>query len=77
MANDGAERTETATPRKRSKEREKGNIAKSKDLMSATTITIGIVMLFVLSGWMMNRMMIANGVEEIVQKNAVENEWCV
>ncbi len=59
MANDGAERSEAATPRKRRKEREKGNIAKSKDLMSAVTITIGIVMLFVLSGWMMNRMMVA------------------
>ena len=59
MANDGAERTEAATPRKRGKEREKGNIAKSKDLMSAITITIGIVMLFALSGWIMNRMMVA------------------
>lgn len=59
MANDGAERTEAATPRKRSKEREKGNIAKSKDLMSATTITVGIVMLFALSGWIMNRMLAA------------------
>ena len=59
MANDGADRTEAATPRKRHKERQKGNIAKSKDLMSAVTITIGIVMLFALSGWMMNRMLIA------------------
>lgn len=59
MANDGAERTEEATPRRREKERKKGNIAKSKDLMSAITVTIGIVMLFALSGWMMNRMMIA------------------
>ncbi len=59
MANDGADRTEAATPRKRNKERQKGNIAKSKDLMSAVTITIGIIMLFALSGWMMNRMLIA------------------
>lgn len=59
MANEGAERTEAATPRKRAKEREKGNIAKSKDLMSATTITIGIVMLFALSGWIINRMITA------------------
>ncbi len=59
MASDGAERTEPATPRKRNKERDKGNIAKSKDLMSAVTITIGIVMLFALSGWMMNRMLVA------------------
>ncbi|MGN0017761.1 MAG: flagellar biosynthesis protein FlhB [Candidatus Gastranaerophilaceae bacterium] len=59
MANDGAERTETATPRRRNKEREKGNIAKSKDLMTAITITIAIVMLAVFSGWMMNRMQLA------------------
>lgn len=59
MVNDGADRTEAATPRKRKKERDKGNIAKSKDLMSAVTITIGIVMLFALSGWMMNRMQVA------------------
>ena len=59
MANDGADRTEEATPRRRSKEREKGNIAKSKDLMSGVTITIGIVMLGVFAGWMMNRMQVA------------------
>ncbi len=59
MANDGADRTEEATPRRRSKEREKGNIAKSKDLMSGVTITIGIVMLGAFSGWMTNRMRVA------------------
>ena len=56
MANDGADRTEEATPRRRSKEREKGNVAKSKDLMSSITFTIAIVMLGVISGWIMNRM---------------------
>ena len=59
MANDGEDRTEAATPRKRSKERDKGNIAKSKDLMSAMTITVALVMLFVLSNWMLNRMLLA------------------
>ena len=59
MANDGADRTEEATPRRRQKERDKGNIAKSKDLMSAITITICIVMFAVLSGWMMNRFFLA------------------
>lgn len=59
MANDGADRTEEATPRRRSKEREKGNIAKSKDLMSGVTITIGIVMLGAFAGLMMNRMQVA------------------
>ena len=59
MANDGADRTEEATPRRRSKEREKGNVAKSKDLMYSITFTIAIVMLGVLSGWIMNRMKVA------------------
>lgn len=59
MANDADNKTEEATPRRRAKEREKGNIAKSKDLMSAITITIALVMLAVFSGWMMNRMILA------------------
>lgn len=59
MANDGADRTEAATPRRRRKERDKGNIAKSKDLISAITITICIVMFAVFSGWMMNRFLLA------------------
>lgn len=59
MANDGADRTEEATPRRRNKEREKGNIAKSKDLMSGVTITIGIVMLGAFASWMTSRMQVA------------------
>ncbi|MGN1124776.1 MAG: flagellar biosynthesis protein FlhB [Candidatus Gastranaerophilaceae bacterium] len=59
MANDGPEKTEEATPRRRSKEREKGNIAKSKDLMSAITVTLGIVLLGAFSGWIMNRFILA------------------
>ena len=46
MANESAaERTETATPRRRNKEREKGNIPKSRDMASAFVVTIGIVLL--------------------------------
>lgn len=55
MANDAADRTEEATPRRREKEREKGNVAKSKDLMSSVTVTISLVLLGAFSGWMMNR----------------------
>ena len=32
MGNEAAERTEEATPRRRQKEREKGNVAKSRDM---------------------------------------------
>lgn len=43
------ERTEEATPRRRDKERGKGNISKSQDLISALTLIIGIGILSVMS----------------------------
>ena len=50
MANESAaEKTEAATPRRRSKERERGNISKSKDMGSAFVVTIGVVLLSVFS----------------------------
>lgn len=39
------EKTEAATPRKREKEREKGNISKSQDMNSALTLSIGVGLL--------------------------------
>lgn len=45
------ERTESATSRRRSKEREKGNISKSNDLNSALMLTAGICVLGLLSGF--------------------------
>lgn len=50
MANDGEERTESATSRRRSKEREKGNISKSQDLNAALMLTIGATILIIMSG---------------------------
>lgn len=44
------ERTEAATPRRKEKEREKGNISKSPDLISAVMVTVGIAILGVFSG---------------------------
>lgn len=49
MANEGAERTESATPRRRDKERRKGNISKSQDLNAALMITIGVALIGALS----------------------------
>lgn len=46
MADD---KTEEATPRRREKEREKGNISKSRDLNSAVTITAGCLLMAVLA----------------------------
>ena len=45
MADQGAERTEEATTRRRNKEREKGNIPKSQDFDAALMATIGIALL--------------------------------
>lgn len=44
-----SEKTEKATPRRRSKERKKGNIAKSQDLNSAVAITAGMAILAAMS----------------------------
>ncbi len=45
MGNDAAEKTEEATSRRRSKERERGNVAKSKDMESAMVMIGGIALL--------------------------------
>ena len=49
MGNDAAERTEQATPRRRNKEREKGNVAKSKDMDAALVMVSGVALLAVFS----------------------------
>lgn len=53
MGNEGAERTESATSRRREKEREKGNISKSQDLNSALMVTLGVALLSMFSGLIM------------------------
>jgi flagellar biosynthetic protein FlhB len=45
----GDNKTEEATPRRRRKEREKGNISKSQDLNSAVTITAGCCLMIFLA----------------------------
>ena len=45
MGNEAAEKTEEATSRRRSKERERGNVAKSKDMESAMVMIGGIALL--------------------------------
>lgn len=46
MAN---EKTEQATPKRRNKERDKGNISKSQDFVSSITLTVGVACLYVLT----------------------------
>ena len=52
MGNDAAERTEEATVRKRQKERDKGNVAKSRDMDAALVMVVGIALLFVFAKYM-------------------------
>ncbi len=54
MGNDAAEKTEEATSRRRSKERERGNVAKSKDMESAMVMVGGIALLCVFFKHMYN-----------------------
>jgi len=51
-----SEKTEEATPRRRNKERERGNIAKSRDMEAALIITAGIALLFSLGAGMGEKM---------------------
>ncbi len=52
MSNDAAEKTEEATTRRRTKERERGNVAKSKDMESALVMIGGVALLIVLAKYM-------------------------
>lgn len=54
MAGTATERTEEATPHRREKEREKGNIPKSQDLSSALMITVGLCILGVFSKYIIS-----------------------
>ena len=49
MSNEAAEKTEEATSRRRSKERERGNVSKSKDYESAWIMLGSIALLGVFS----------------------------
>ena len=57
MGNEAAEKTEEATTRRRSKERERGNVAKSKDLEAALVMVAGIALLAVLSKYMYDKIL--------------------
>ena len=50
------EKTESATPRRRQKEKEKGNIAKSQDMNSALLLCAAVAMCLVFSPFMMEKL---------------------
>ena len=45
MGNDAAEKTEEATTRRRTKERERGNVSKSRDMDSALVMVASVAFL--------------------------------
>ncbi len=53
MANE--ERTESATPKRREKERDRGNIAKSQDFTSSLMLTLGVGLMYMLSSTMLQK----------------------
>ncbi len=53
MGNEAAEKTEEATSRRRTKERERGNVAKSRDMDSALVMVAGIALLAIFASGMM------------------------
>lgn len=56
MGNESAaEKTESATSRRREKERERGNISKSKDLASALVITVSVALLAVMGKFLFEK----------------------
>ena len=52
MGNEAAERTEEATARRRQKERDKGNISKSRDMDAALVMVAGVALLAVFAKFM-------------------------
>ncbi len=55
MANDQNEKTEEATPKRRQKERDKGNIAKSQDFTSSLLLTSGIALIYAMGSGMLEK----------------------
>ena len=57
MGNDAAEKTEEATARRRQKERERGNVSKSRDFDSALVMAAGIGLMAILGKNMFNKIL--------------------
>lgn len=55
MANDQNEKTEEATPKRRQKERDKGNIAKSQDFTSSLMLISGVGLIYAMGTGMLEK----------------------
>lgn len=77
MANDQADKTEEATPRRKEKERDKGHISKSHDLTSSLVLTGGLGLLFVMGNNMLEKMrsMLENTLANLKPDNIPDNDF--
>lgn len=78
MANEqAAEKTEEATPRRKEKERDRGHISKSQDLVSALVLTSGLGLLFVMGPNMLQKMssMLSLTLSELNPQNISDNDF--
>ena len=71
MGNEAAEKTEEATTRRRTKERERGNVSKSKDMDSALVMVAGVALLALFSKGMIEN--IQNMMRETFSNLSVAN----
>ncbi|MCL1884593.1 MAG: flagellar biosynthesis protein FlhB [Defluviitaleaceae bacterium] len=53
----GGEKTEKATPKKREKTREEGQVAKSQEVSTAATLIVGFFTLSMFAGWILDRVL--------------------
>ncbi len=53
MADNGGDRSEKATPRKRQKSRKEGQVANSKEMASAAVLLTGLAIFFFFASWML------------------------
>ena len=79
MGNEANEKTERATPRRRSQERNKGHIAKSQDFTSSLVLTSGIALLFIMGSGMLEKMrvMLINAFTSLNPATISDNDFAV
>ncbi len=77
MANDQEERTEEATPRRKEKERDRGNISKSQDYTSSLVLTSGVALLYVMGDDMLEKLktMLFNALSDLNPVNISDNNF--
>ena len=76
MANEQNDKTEKATPKRREKERNRGNIAKSQDFTSSLMLTFGVALLCAMGPNMNKKLMsmLSDTLSSLHPKNISDND---